>query len=88
MCKSLITAAIAASVDQAGLIIQANIACFAHRGRGAFLDRFLFELLISLVCVVFFRAAAAEYFLAFLLVSAAPVVLLASRVTVSRPMFI
>ena len=50
---------------------------------GARLDRDRDRLLVSFVGVILFRVAAAVYFLTHLLVAAAPVVMLASLVTVS-----
>ena len=49
-----------------------------------FLDRDRDGLLVFFVGVVSFRVAAAVYFLADLLVAAAPVVMLASGITISR----
>ena len=49
------------------------------------LDRDRDGLLVFFVGVVLLRVAAAVYFLAHLLVAAAPVVMLARRVTVSHP---
>ena len=49
---------------------------------GAFLDRDRDGLLVFFVGVVLFRVAAAVYFLTHLLVAAAPVVMLASRITI------
>ena len=51
---------------------------------GARLDRGRDSLLVFFVGVVLFRVAAAVYFLADLLVAAAPVVMLASLIAVSR----
>jgi hypothetical protein len=51
----------------------------------AFLDRDRDGLLVFFVGIILFRVAAAVYFLADLLVAAAPVVVLARRVTVSHP---
>ena len=50
---------------------------------GARLDRDRDGLLVFFVCIILFRVAAAVYFLADLLVAAAPVVMLASFVTIS-----
>ena len=57
----------------------------ALRVVGARLDRDRDGLLVFFVGVVLFRVAAAVYFLTHLLVAAAPVIVLASRVTVSCP---
>ena len=52
---------------------------------GARLDRDRDRLLEFFVGVILFRVAAAVYFLTHLLVAAAPVVMLASGVTIARP---
>ena len=49
------------------------------------LDRDRDGLLVFFVCIILFCVAAAVYFLTHLLVAAAPVVMLASRVTVAGP---
>ena len=48
------------------------------------IDRDRDGLLVFFVCIILFRVAAAVYFLAHLLVAAAPVVVLARRVTVPQ----
>ena len=55
-----------------------------HGVVGAFLDRDRDGLLVFFVGVASFRVAGAVYFLADLLVAAAPVVMLASGITISR----
>ena len=50
----------------------------------AFLDRGRDGLLVFFVCIILFCVAAAVYFLTHLLVAAAPVVMLASRVTIAH----
>ena len=60
----------------------ARPACFLVRR--ARLDRDRDGLLVFFVCIILFRVAAAVYFLTHLLVAAAPVVVLASLVTVSH----
>jgi hypothetical protein len=64
--------------------LEADVTFLAHRVVRAFLDRDRDRLLVLYVGVVLFRVAAAVYFLTYLLVAAAPVVVLASRVTISR----
>jgi hypothetical protein len=64
--------------------LKADVAFLALRVVRARLDRDLHGLLIFLVGVILFRVAAAVYFLADLLVTAAPVVVLAPRIAVSR----
>ena len=56
-----------------------------RRAARAFLDRDSEGLLVFFIGVVVFRVAAAVYLLADLLVASAPVVMLASRITISRP---
>ena len=53
--------------------------------RAARFDRDRDRLLVFFVGVILLGAAAAEYFLADLLMAAAPVVMLASRITVAGP---
>ena len=65
--------------------LEADVAFLPLRVLGARLDRDCEGLLVFFVGVVVFRVAAAVYFLADLLVAAAPVVMLASRITISRP---
>ena len=60
--------------------LRADVARLAPRVVGAFLDRDRDGLFIFFVGVILFRVAAAVYFLAHLLVAAAPVVMLASGV--------
>ena len=60
------------------------VARLALRVVGAFLDRDRDGLLVFFVGVIFLGAAAAVYLLTFLLVAAAPVVMLASFVAVPR----
>ena len=65
--------------------VHTNIAPMSfHIGR-ARLDRLRDGLLVFFVGVIFFRVAAAVYFLTHLLVAAAPVVLLASGTAISGP---
>ena len=64
--------------------LQADEARLALGVLGARLDRDLQSLLIFLVGVILFRVAAAVYFFADLLVPAAPVVVLAGGVAISR----
>ena len=52
--------------------------------RRALLDRDRDGLLVFFVCIILFCVAAAVYFLADLLVAAAPVVMLASGITISN----
>ena len=61
-----------------------NVARLTFRVLGARLDRDRDGLLVFFVCIILFRVAAAVYFLTHLLVAAAPVVMLAGRVTVAR----
>ena len=61
-----------------------DVARLALRVLGARLDRDRDGLLVFFVGVVLLRVAAAVYFLTHLLVAAAPVVMLAGRVTVAR----
>ena len=56
----------------------------ALRVSRAFRDRDRDGLLVFFVCIILFCVAAAVYFLTHLLVAAAPVVVLASRVTISQ----
>ena len=63
--------------------LRADVARLALRVVGAFRDRDRDGLLVFFVGVVLLRVAAAVYFLAHLLVAAAPVVHLASFVTIS-----
>ena len=73
------------AADQAWLIVETYVA--SHPGRNvsrARLDRGLHRLLVFFVGVVFFRAALPEYLFAGLLVAAAPVVMLAGRITISQ----
>jgi len=65
--------------------LEAYVAFLALRVGRAFLDCDRDGLLVFFVGVVLFRAAAAVYFLAHLLVAAAPVVVLASGTTISHP---
>jgi hypothetical protein len=62
--------------------LETNVAFLPLRVLRACLDRDLHGLLISFVCIVLFRVAAAVDVLADLLVPAAPVVVLAGRVTI------
>ena len=62
----------------------AHLESMALRVLGAFLDRDRDGLLVFFVGVKLLRVAAAVYFLTHLLVAAAPVVMLASFVAVSR----
>jgi hypothetical protein len=62
--------------------LETDVARLAHRVLRAFLDRDLHGLLIFVVGMVMFRVANAVYFLAYLLVPAAPVVVLASRIAI------
>jgi hypothetical protein len=64
--------------------LRADVARMALRVGRAFLDRDRDGLLVFFVGVVFFRVAAAVYFLTNLLVAAAPVVHLASPIAVSN----
>jgi hypothetical protein len=63
--------------------LETEVAFLAHIVRRARLDRDRDGLLVFFVGVVLLRVAAAVYLLADLLVAAAPVVMLASLVTVS-----
>ena len=63
--------------------LRADVACLALRVVRALLDRDRDGLLVFFVGVVLLRVAAAVYFLTHLLVAAAPVVMLASFVTIS-----
>jgi len=65
--------------------LETDVASLPLRVLGARLDRDGERLLVFFVGVVVFRVAAAVYFLADLLVAAAPVVMLASGVTIARP---
>ena len=65
--------------------LRADVARLALRVLGARLDRDRDGLLVFFVGVVLFRVAAAVYLLTNLLVAAAPVVMLASCITISRP---
>ena len=56
----------------------------SRRARNASQDRDRDGLLVFFVCIILLRVAAAVYFLAHLLVAAAPVVVLASRITISQ----
>ena len=64
---------------------RARSAARDSRVVGARLDRDRDGLLVFFVGVVLLRVAAAVYFLTHLLVAAAPVVMLASRVTIAGP---
>merc|ERR1711903_248557 len=64
--------------------LRADVARLALRVLGARLDRDRDGLLVFFVCIILFCVAAAVYFLTHLLVAAAPVVMLASRVTVPQ----
>ena len=64
--------------------LRADVARLALRVVRARLDRDRDGLLVFFVCIILFCVAAAVYFLADLLVAAAPVVMLASFVAVSR----
>ena len=64
--------------------LHTNIARLPLRVRRARLDRGRDGLLVFFVGVILFCVAAAVYFLTHLLVAAAPVVVLASRVTVAK----
>ena len=63
--------------------LEADVARLSLRVLGARLDGLLDGLLVFFVGVVLFRVTASVYFLTDLLVAAAPVVMLASLVTVS-----
>ena len=63
--------------------LETDVAFLALRVGRAFLDRDSERLLVFFVGVVMFRVAAAVYLLTNLLVAAAPVVMLASRVTIA-----
>ena len=65
--------------------LEADVARLALRVVGVRLDRLRDGFLVFFVGVVLLRVAGAVYFLAHLLVAAAPVVMLASFVTISRP---
>ena len=65
--------------------LEAYVARLSLRVRGARLDCDREGLLIFFVGVVLLRVTAAVYFLTHLLVAAAPVVMLARRVTVAGP---
>ena len=65
--------------------LRADVARLALRVVGAFRDRDRDGLFVFFVGVVLFRVAAAVYFLTHLLVAAAPVVVLARRVTIASP---
>jgi hypothetical protein len=65
--------------------LRADVARLALRVLGTLLDRDRDGLLVFFVCIILFRVAAAVYFLTHLLVAAAPVVMLASGVTVAGP---
>merc|ERR1719362_1587276 len=65
--------------------LRANVARLALRVVGALLDRDRDGLLVFFVGVVLFSVAAAVYPFTNLLVAAAPVVMLASRVTIAGP---
>ena len=58
--------------------------CLRAPRRRRFIDRDRDGLLVFFVCIILFRVAAAVYFLTHLLVAAAPVVMLASLIAVSR----
>ena len=64
--------------------MRADEARLALRILGARLDRDSDGLLVFFVCIILFRVAASVYFFTHLLVAAAPVVQLASLVTVSQ----
>jgi hypothetical protein len=64
--------------------LEADVAFLALRVVRTLFDRDGDGLLIFVVGVILFRVAAAVYFFADLLVAAAPVVVLAGRVTISR----
>ena len=64
--------------------LEADVAFLPLRVVRARLDRDRDGLLVFFVCIILFRVAAAVYFLTHLLVAAAPVVMLASRVTVPQ----
>ena len=64
--------------------LRADVARLALRVRRARLDRDRDGLLVIFVGVVLLRVAAAVYFLTHLLVAAAPVVMLASGVTIAQ----
>ena len=65
--------------------LRADVARLALRVRRARLRRDRDGLFVFLVCIILFRVAAAVYLLADLLVAAAPVVMLASGITVPGP---
>jgi len=63
--------------------LGADVARLALRVLGARLDGLRDGLLVFFVCIILFCVAAAVYLLADLLVAAAPVVMLASGITLS-----
>ena len=65
--------------------LEANVAFLPFVSSAARLDGLRDGLLVFFVCIVSFCVAGAVYFLADLLVAAAPVVMLASRVTIAGP---
>ena len=65
--------------------LSADVARLALRVLGALLDGLRDGLLVSFVGVILLRVASSVYLLADLLVAAAPVVMLASCITISRP---
>ena len=67
------------------VVLAKTRSCWLIGVLGARLDRDRDGLFVFFVCIILFCVAAAVYLLADLLVAAAPVVMLASRVTIAGP---